>query len=274
MRVPVLTYHAFNIAGHDYASNDHVAFAADLELITRLGWHVVPLHRVVDALSDQAETLPARAVAITFDDATDFDFHDLPHPQFGQQRSMLNILRDFAARQPGAQAQLHATSFVIASPEARAVMDRRRLFGRQWMNDDWWRAAADSGLMGIANHSWDHTNEALDVVAQRNQEKGNFFCIDTEADADAQIRRAAEYIAARVPNASASLFAYPYGHVNDYLPREYFPRQARSGAPFVRAAFGTSAGFITAESDRWNLPRFVCGWHWKSAEQLAAILAG
>jgi peptidoglycan/xylan/chitin deacetylase (PgdA/CDA1 family) len=274
MRVPVLTYHAFNIAGNDYASNDHVAFAVDLAAITALGWKVAPLHRIVDALIDGTHALPAKTLAITFDDATDFDFHDLPHPQFGVQRSMLNIMRDFMAENPRAQPDLHATSFVIASPEARATMDRLRLFEKQWMNDGWWREAVATGLMGIANHSWDHTNEVLDIVAQRNQEKGNFFCIDTQADADAQIREAARFIAGKAPNDSVSLFGYPYGHVNEFLPQEYFPRQARLPAPFVRAAFGTQAGMITPECDRWNLPRYVCGWHWKYADGLAAILEG
>ena len=30
MRVPILTYHSNNVSGNDYASNDHVALAADL----------------------------------------------------------------------------------------------------------------------------------------------------------------------------------------------------------------------------------------------------
>jgi hypothetical protein len=25
-------------------------------------------------------------------------------------------------------------------------------------------------------------------------------------------------------------------------------------------------------SDRWNLPRYICGWHWRSPEALRAIL--
>ena len=48
MRVPVLAYHAVNIAGNDYANNDHVAFAADLRMIDDLGLRVVPLHWVVE----------------------------------------------------------------------------------------------------------------------------------------------------------------------------------------------------------------------------------
>lgn len=270
--VPILTYHARNIYGNDYANNDHVALASDLELISALGWQIAPLYRIVDTYLGDASPLPEKTLALTFDDATDFDFHDLPHPTAGRQRSMLNIMRDFALKQPGVQPELHATSFAIASPVARADMDRVCILGRAWMNDAWWPDAVASGLMGIANHSWDHTHEAVDRVAQRNQEKGNFFCIDNEADADVQIRDSARFIEARAPSPSVALFGYPYGHVNEYLSREYLPRQATSSAPFVKAAFGTDAGKIHSASNRWNLPRFVCGWHWKSGDELARLL--
>ncbi len=271
--IPVLTYHALNISGNDYANNDHVAFASDLELINKLGWRIQPLHHIVDCLFYKGGSLPDKTIALTFDDATDFDFDDLPHPTAGMQRSMLNIMRDFAARYPEAQPGLHATSFVIASPEARAAMDRACIIDRNWMNDSWWPEAVASGLMGIANHSWDHNHECMERVAQRNQEKGNFFCIDTDADADAQIREAAQFIRRRAPNPSVGLFGYPYGHVNEFLSKEYLPRQGASSAPFVKAAFGTDAGMMTHASDRWNLPRYVCGWHWKSTDELTAILS-
>lgn len=271
--IPVLTYHALNITGNDYATNDHIAFASDLELINRLGWSIRPLHHIVDCLFHNGGSLPDKTIAITFDDATDFDFDDLPHPTAGMQRSMLNIMRDFAARHSEAQPDLHATSFVIASPEARAAMDRACIIDRNWMKDSWWPEAVASGLMGIANHSWDHNHECMERVAQRNQEKGNFFCIDTETDADAQIRQAAVFIATRAPNPSVALFGYPYGHVNEFLSKDYLPRQANSERPFVKAAFGTEAGMMTAASDRWNLPRYVCGWHWKSSEALEEILS-
>ena len=181
-------------------------------------------------------------------------------------------MRDFATKNPNTQLHLHATSFVIASPNARAAMDRACVFDRGWMNESWWPEAVATGLVGIANHSWDHNHECMDRVAQRNQEKGNFFCIDTQADADAQIRDAARYIVTRAPNPSAGLFGYPYGHVNDFLRKDYLPSQAASDEPFVNAAFSTDAGCITRDSDRWNLPRYVCGWHWKSSAELQAIL--
>ncbi|MBL8513075.1 MAG: polysaccharide deacetylase family protein [Betaproteobacteria bacterium] len=272
MRIPVLTYHGRNIFGGEYAKNDHIALAADLEWLDAHGWSIQSLSWVVDWHAGARE-LPEKSIALTFDDGTDFDFHDLADPEHGPQTGFFNILRAFKARHPRAQPHLNATSFVIASPEARREMDAKCIFNLGWMNDDWWPRAAASGLMDIANHSWDHNNEALSRVAQRNQEKGNFFCIDTREDADRQIRDAAAFISARAGGSAADLFCYPYGHINAYLPGEYFPAQAAGPAPHTRAAFGTEKGFVERGIDRWNLPRFVCGWHWRSPEELADLLA-
>lgn len=269
--VPILTYHARNVYGASYEKNDHVALASDLVTLTELGWRVERLSSVVDAfLSGQ---VPRKTVCLTFDDGTDYDFRELNDPQYGPQPGFLGVFRQFQARFPGAQPTLHATSFVIASPEARQAMDTHCVYGRGWMGDGWWQEALASGMMGIGNHSWDHNHEVVPVVAQRNQEKGNFFCIDTFDDAEAQIRRAHAYIAERAPNAAVDLFCYPYGHVPPYLRDTYLPTQGRSFAPIVRAAFGTEAGFLGAASDRWNLPRLVCGWHWKSPKDLQQWLA-
>jgi hypothetical protein len=30
---------------------------------------------------------------------------------------------------------------------------------------------------------------------------------------------------------------------------------------------------MNAASDRWKLPRYVCGWHWKSPQELTSILS-
>src|SRR5688572_29200633 len=84
MRVPVLTYHSNNIHGNDYAHNDHVALEHDLATIARLGYRIVPLAKVVEALDDPQLDLDD-AVAITFDDGSWFDWHDLEHPSCGPQ---------------------------------------------------------------------------------------------------------------------------------------------------------------------------------------------
>lgn len=273
MRVPILTYHAVNIAGNEYADNDHVAFATDLRLIDDLRLRIVPVHWVVEQLSGLADRDLSRCVALTCDDGSWFDYHDLDHPLHGRQRSLFNCLVDFRAdRGRAAQPDLHLTSFVIASPEARADIDRECLVGRGWMGDRWWRAAQASGLVAIENHSWDHNHLAVTRTVQRDGRKGSFVPIDTYAEADAEIRQASDWLDARVPARATRLFAYPYGETNDYLLDEYLPRHA--GEHRLLAAFGTVPAPVEAASPRWNLPRYVCGHHWRSPEALEDLLRG
>ena len=273
MNIPILTYHALNIDGNDYFGNDHVAFREDLRQLTTLGWRIVPVTTLVQLLTRSDATWPEKCVAITFDDGTNFDFEDLPHPIAGLQRSMLNIMRDFVAANPGVQPTMHATSFVIASREARDTMDRTCILGHGWMSDSWWQSAVASGFFHIANHSWDHCHDSLPKIAQRDQLKGTFSGVDTLADADAQIKCAAESIARVAPNPGVEMFAFPYGHANPYLLEEYLPQQSRVGCgQFVHAAFSTEPLPVTRDTNRWWIPRYVCGHHWKSPDELAAIL--
>lgn len=271
MRATILTYHALNIAGNDYAGNDHVALAADLEVIHRLGLRVVPLGWIVDSLLGRDDRDLSNAVALTCDDGSDLDYFDIDHPQHGRQRSLFNVLVDFRRRHGvDAQPNLHLTSFVIASPAAREVLDQRCLAGLGWMRDTWWRAALASRLMAIENHSWDHNHAELPHTVQRDQVKGTFRSIDTHADADAEIRQASDWLDGRCPARTTSLFAYPYGESNDYLVREYFPRHAREHR--LRAAFGTEPAPVEAGGEIWNLPRYVCGPHWSAPEGLERLL--
>jgi len=130
MRASILTYHSGNIAGNDYASNDLVALARDLDVVRALHLPVAPLRHVVDALL-QRTGRPAKekVVAITLDDGLDFDFIDLVHPFHGPQRSVYTTLRDHAKRHG---IFVHATSFVIASPDARRQIARREMLDRHF----------------------------------------------------------------------------------------------------------------------------------------------
>ena len=271
--IPILTYHSLNIDGNNYFGNDHVAFREDLSLLTALGWRIVSVEEVVRLLTDKNAVWPSKTIAITFDDGTNFDFEDLPHPSAGLQRSMLNIMRDFTSAHPGAQPTLHATSFVIASTEARSILDRTCVLGRGWWSDSWWRASVKSGFFHVANHSWDHCHESLPHIAQRNQMKGTFVGIDNKHDADAQIKAAAKSIAGIASNPGVSLFAFPYGIAHPYLLEKYLPQQAdEGGGQFVRAAFSTEPAPVTRDANRWWIPRYVCGHHWKSGDELQSIL--
>ena len=269
-RLPVLTYHGVNVAGNDTATNDHVALAADLEAIDRLGWRIVPLPGLVDRWFVRGERgAEPRTLAISFDDGTDFDWRDLDHPVHGRQRAMYGVLADFA-RTRGGPAAAHATSFVVVSREAREHIDRVGLAARGWWSDDWWREAIGSGGAAIASHSWDHNHDLVAHLMATPRETGHFRAIATRELADEEIARATSFLRGAAPNPGDRLFAYPYGETNDYLVREYFPHH--HGRIGVDAAFADDPRPVVPGDDRWALPRYVCGRDWTDPDGLAAIL--
>jgi peptidoglycan/xylan/chitin deacetylase (PgdA/CDA1 family) len=268
MRASVLTYHSGNIAGNAYGDNNLVALAQDLEQIHALRIDIVPLRRVVDALlGAPARELPERVVAITLDDGLDFDFVDLTHPFHGPQASVETILRRFSQRFGVA---VHATSFVIASPDARRQIAKRGMLDHQWIGDDWWSAAVASGRFHVANHGWDHLHPLVDSVAQGEGKTGSFAFVDRFEDADVQIRVAREYIESKAPNPGSAIFAYPYGRAADYVVEEYLPvHGVRHG---TLAAVTGVPGTLHEGSNRWLLPRYTCGTDWRTPEELGRIL--
>lgn len=259
------------IDGNDYGANDLRALASDLRQISAAGFRILPLRDVVAAwIGSRGRELNGRLAALACSGGADFDCLDLPHPKAGMQRSVLNTLRDFAAEHPGAQDRLNITSFVIASPQARTVLDASCMVGKGWWNDSWWRAAIDSGLMHIGNNSWDHNHETLPASLLPGTRGGTFLTIDSLALADHEIRQAADYLRAHAPNPGAALFAYPYGQANRYLVDEYFP--CYGGELGIEAAFTDGPGFLEPGCDRWAIPRFLFGRDWSSPGQLERIL--
>ncbi len=268
--VPVLTYHSMKVSGTGHADNDHVAFAEDLERIHALGLRIVPAGEVARACVEGRLASLRGCVALTMDDGADFDAFDLPHPTWGPQRGMLGILRDFRARHgEAAQPTLHATSFAIVSPEARERLDRHHMIGCRWWNDDWWRYAEATGLLSIESHSWDHNQESLERTAALAP-RGT-FALSTPEEADGEIAQASRYLQERRGRQGDVLFAYPYGPASEFLAGEYFPQESAGHGVF--AAFTTDGAPVASGSDRFRLPRFVCGWHWKSADELERLLA-
>jgi peptidoglycan/xylan/chitin deacetylase (PgdA/CDA1 family) len=276
----VLAYHSHRVLGVDYADNDHVALAADLQLIHDAGCRIVPLASIVDGVkgSDAAEPRNDKVplVGITFDDGPIYDAVDFTHPRFGPQRGFLNVLRDFVcANGPGAQPALHATSFVIASPDAREAMETTydascSHVGPGAMHDGWWAPAIATGLLAIANHSWDHLHAGLPRVAHSAQARGDFTRVCSFDDADAQIAAASAWIGRRTDGRSAPFFAYPFGQYNAFLTDRYFPARGRDIGVF--AAFTTDARPIGTNDNIWCLPRYVCGHDWTAPEALRSIV--
>lgn len=265
MRAVVLTYHSNNVNGVDYPSNDHIALAQDLRLLAELGIPIVPLHRAPGALERVDDS--ANFVCLSFDDGSWFDWHDLEHPTHGTQRSFANILADARTGRP--DVSLHATSFVIASDKAREELDRTCLIGKGWWGEDWWQAALDSGLMAIESHSFDHHHDQLERTAT-GLPGGDFHAVNDHAAADAEIRQASDYLDTRLPGRRTRLFAFPYGHANDYLVRDYLPNHRHEHR--LDAAFTTEPRPVLPGENRWSLGRYVCGQHWRSSDDLRALL--
>jgi peptidoglycan/xylan/chitin deacetylase (PgdA/CDA1 family) len=261
-RARILTYHS----GNDL---DFRRLPDDLATVVAAGYRFVPLIALARAHVERSlDRLPERVACLAFDDGIDADFVDLDHPHRGHQPSFHRIMREFARRHP--DATVHATSFVIASPVARATIEERDMLGYPWMSDRWWQPAVASGYFHIGNHSWDHLSATLDRVLQREDRRGTFRCIDCEADADGQIVKSRQLIEKIVPNPGTALFAFPYGEPSDYVLHEYLPRGTdRHG---VLAAFGVGTEPVHAGSSRWCLPRLVCGVDWSDADALRALL--
>lgn len=283
MKDLVLTYHSHHAIAAQYHLNDHVALPLDLVSITRAGYRIVPLDRLVDRLlaiqagraSDEPDE--ARYVALTFDDGPIYDLEDFRHPVLGWQRGFVGAMQDFLDTALGEQQpELGATSFVIASPDARKVMQTTfdseyTYLGEDSMGDGWWERAVATGLLSIGNHSWDHLHPALERVAHSRQVRADFSQVVTVEDADAQILTAARFIAERTRGHAAPYFAYPFGHFNSFLTAEYFPR--RGAAAGIRAAFTTEPRAVAQADSVWMLPRYTCGHHWTTPAELERILA-
>lgn len=282
MKALILTYHSHHILGDDYSVNDHIALPSDLNALTRAGYKILALGALIEEV--QQEGLMARLfsrkskiAAITFDDGPEYDAVDFLHPTLGPQHSFLRAMEEFRDSALGRnQQEMVGTSFVIASPEARLIMETSfdpmyTFLQPGTMNDRWWLPAIDSDLIEIANHSWDHLHPALPIVAHSRQAKADFTQVDSELDADAQIHAASGFIAARTNGRNAPYFAYPFGHFNRYLIDEYLP--ANNTRNNLRAAVSTGARPVTRNDSVWCVPRYTCGHHWKSPPEFDALLS-
>ena len=268
-RVPILTWHAMGVSGNDYATNDHVAFARDLETIHAAGLRIVSLRRIADALIAGRLDKLEGCVGLSIDDGADLDFHDVPQPAWGPQRGMLRVLADFRARRGvDAQPDLHLTSFAVVSPQARARLDRTCMAGCGWWNDDWWPAAEATGLMSIENHSWDHNHESLETSA--TTATPGTFAITSETEAEAEIGAAARRLRQRRQRGGAVLFAYPYDDVSEFLSTSWLPRHGPAGE--ILAAYAGDSAPVVRESSRWRIPRYGFGRDWKSESGLLDVL--
>lgn len=270
MKVPILTYHSCNISGNSYETNDQLALSEDLQRIARKGWQVIKLRSLVESLRGDSNRDFSRCVVLTCDDGYISDVRPMTFPVHGLQPGLLGTLQAFLAESPISFPEMELSSFVIADPITREALDRTGLLNEGWMGEDVWHFAQDSGLMQIECHSWDHNHAVLGSDGPDRMPRGDFFVVDNEIRARYEIDQSLDYLNARLNGGPCRLFAYPYGHVNDYLRTDYLPRNAeRLG---LIAAVGGKPEPVTRNSDLWNLPRYICGAHWQSPDEFEAIL--
>lgn len=101
--------------------------------------------------------------------------------------------------------------------------------------------------------------------------RDDFTLVRNYIDADREIRMASDWITARIGR-PCEMFAYPFGHSNEFLSRDYLP--GRSAEHRALAAFGTQGRAVANDDSVWDLPRLICGYHWKSSAELQAFLRG
>ena len=229
------------------------------------------MREVADRLiaGDRAWFESGRKAALSFDDGCNHDYIDFVHPGIPTLKSFHTLLREFNARRQPPQPDC-ATSFVIASPVATALLDTTCIAGRGQWHNGWWREAAAGELIEIGNHSWDHLHPTLPFVCHSQDARDDFSRVDNPVDAAMQIEQAERFIRQVIGERRASgLFAYPDGKSCSYLTELYFPSQER-----ITAAFTTAGRHVTADSSRWLIPRYCCGEHWNSPAALRELLEG
>lgn len=266
---PILTWHSINVLENTYAGSDLIAFAEDLRLLDRSGWTIQPLRTALDQLA--TGRLKPKTVVLTADDGSRMDFEEFDHPTCGPQNSMIGLMREFSDQTTSERHHLHLSCFVIASPEARAELDRTDYMSLGVWPDHWWRPANDSGLISIESHSWDHNHGSLSQTVQHDNRRGDFRWIETFTECHAEVDQASDYIE-KISGRRPLFFAYPYGQASDYIRNDYLPRHGPDIG--LKAALGCDPAPVTTASDPWYLPRFVCGRDWKSPEELETLLHG
>jgi hypothetical protein len=270
--IPVLCYHSSNVRGASYETNDHLALEADLKTLGQRGYQIIPLPLLVAILRGEhaaAKLSGRKLVGLSCDDGVNLDWHDADQED-GSKVAAFNTILDKSRQWLSQWGEgPRAVAFVIASPEARIIMEQTCV-GHPVLQEDWWAECAASGVLGIANHSWDHVHDNLPVVCQQDNKKGSFLHIATQTDAERQIVLAQQYIDSKTAEKALRLFAYPYGDVSPWLRDEYFP--SRTATHGMLAAFATGGAAVRPGANIWALPRFVCGEHWHNPGEFAALL--
>ena len=272
--IPVLCYHSWRIEGLDYASNDHVAMEQDLRAAREAGYQLLSVPLLVTALRDGSagqRFADKKLICVTFDDGFLYDVRDMVHPEQGFVPSFCTLLNRDDQIPERFDDGPKAVAFVIASDQARHDLRFSSDPEGYWdLRNDWWLEAARSDTIAIGNHSWDHTHSEVSEVKQREGKKGSFLAIDNAGDAFAQVIAAQHTIDEHTQGHALKIFCYPFGDVPNFLQDDYLPTEGAAAG--LEAAFGTGGSLVRPDSNLWNLPRLVCGEHWREEGALLPLI--
>ena len=144
------------------------------------------------------------------------------------------------------------------------MLDRTCLVGRGWWTDAWWPDAEREGLIAIESHSWDHNHATLPETAQRDRPRGH-------VPQHRYARRSPTPRSGRRMTGSMRTARAARGPVRVSVRRDERVSVARLPAESRRPSIGCAPHSAPMrdrserDSDRWNLPRYVCGHHWRSS---------
>lgn len=235
------------------------------------GYVFVSALKLVTALREQrTHELPDRCAVLTLDDGPLFDFESVDYPPYGQQRSMLEIIKSVHKSKFGLKLGVPpvvGTSFVIASDATRKRI-ATAMGDEHWLTDRWWWSAQRSGYLDIGSHSWNHVHPFSSYAKSRPEMVETFWRVETEEEAELQVIEGSRSVRVRTMHDAARLFAYPYGQYSGYLIAEFLPKQNE-----VWGAFTTQPEYVHPGTSLWTIPRFVCNDHWRSPSELLSILA-
>jgi peptidoglycan/xylan/chitin deacetylase (PgdA/CDA1 family) len=259
INIPIFCYHSQNVTGNSYRENDHIALQSDLSILKEQDYKHVNLTEALNLVNVEKPSENSNYFCLTFDDGSPFDcvsLEDRNKSYYG----FSNILEDSQM----ITNQNKATSFVIVSERAR-----RGIFSCL-DNINWFLNESNCRLIDIGCHSYDHLHENAPNTNLYMCEQGRFGSINCFSDANIQVALANELLISLTKERSVPYFAYPYGELNNYLLKSYFPEHKEIHG--FEAAFTTGGTTLNDQTSLWNIPRFVCGWHWNSENDLLELL--
>ncbi len=177
--VPILLYHRFGPTVADGMTVTTGVFASHLEYLTKNGFTIIPLKRLIDFYLRRVQTLPPRAVVIVADDG-----HKTVYTE------MLPLVRKYG---------IPVTLFIYPSAISNAS------YAMTW---DELRALKQTGLFDIQSHTYWHPNFL--------KERRKLSPVDFEKFVNVQMKKPLDKIEQEL-GTRPNMLAWPFGLYDGYL---------------------------------------------------------